>query len=234
MIKPEKKFWRKVQLFGMVCVLITAVAYYFINAFLGNELVPPIFVLIIGLIIVLILPLLGSRKLTGRKVRSDDLADIEIKFEESFNQKVADTFGGKVFEQLYQEEINQMPVQGLELCKNLLEKSRRNNDGDLLFGLHIIIARFYEKDNDYKNSISQLLKAVTIKPLNLIANIRLAQNYEWIGSGDEAICSYEKALKDPAAERESIKDFINSQIEIVKKHGPRKAQPITGFRYATH
>jgi len=160
MIRPEKKFWRKVQLCGMVYVLIAAVAYYFINTFLGNAFVPPIFVLIVGLIVVLIIPVLGSRKLTGRKARSDDLADIELKFEESFNQKISETFGGKVFEQLYQEEINQMPVQGIEFCKNLLEKSRSNRDEDMLFGLHITIARFYEKDHDYKNSISQLLKAV--------------------------------------------------------------------------
>ena len=221
-------------MFGTVYVLIIAVACYFVNIFLGYKLVPTVLLLIIGLFGILIIPLLGSRTLTGRKARSDDLADIERKFEESFNQKIADTFGRKIFEQLYQEEINQMPVQGIEFCKNLLEKSRSNSDEDLLFGLHITIARFYEKDHDYKTSISQLLEAVTIKPQNLIANIRLAQSYEWIGSGDEAISSYERALENPAAEKESIRNFINSQIEIVKKHGPRKAQPITGFRYATH
>ncbi|MDJ0819299.1 MAG: hypothetical protein QNJ58_24050 [Desulfobacterales bacterium] len=234
MIKSERKFWRKVQLFGTVYVLIATVACYFINSFLGNKLLPTTFVLIIGLFGVLIMPLLGSRKLTGRKVRNDDLANIEKELEESISQKIADTFGRKVFERLYHEEISQMPVQGIGFCQNLLAKSLNNSDEDLSFGLHITIARFYEKDHDYKNSISQLLKTVSIKPQNLIANIRLAQNYEWIGSGDKAIESYKKALKDPVAVKESIKNFINAQIKIVKKHGPRKAQPITGYRYATH
>ena len=156
---------------------------------------------------------------------------LEDSFEESGDQLIITAFGEKQYDKLYVDDLNWVPICGIDLCKHLLSKNETKNNDDLRFYIYAKTARLYFKDGLYKEAIEFLGKALSIKPNDFVTNFRIAQLLERIGSGKEAIVHYEQALKAPDITSKKLQRFFSSQIRRVKRSGPRQKEPPRGLKW---
>ena len=94
--------------------------------------------------------------------------------------------------------------------------------GDDLFWCYMAAAKAASVGGEDDNAIAALKRALSIRPVDLVANYRLAREFERKGSAREAIAAYENSLHDPTIDSEVLKNYIQSQIQTVKQYGPRK------------
>ena len=88
--------------------------------------------------------------------------------------------------------------------------------------------------DDYEKENRCLKQAAAIKPGNLVVNCRLANSFEKIGNGNEAVKSYNAALGDPNIWSDNLKNYVTNQIERVKTEGPAKKPSVPRLKYMTH
>lgn len=133
----------------------------------------------------------------------------------------------------YLDQLSEMPFYEGEMCQKILMKLPTRANTDLAFPVYIMAAKIAERLRKHNKAIEYLEHALSIEPYDLVANFKLAENFEYAGLASEAISSYEAAAKGPSNISEALKGFVLSQIERVRTKGPRRKPPITGFRRIT-
>jgi tetratricopeptide (TPR) repeat protein len=113
----------------------------------------------------------------------------------------------------------------------LEQEAEEESDPERKFLLFLTMGFQAFKGDAYPKAAEALRQAVQVKPNNLVANFRLAAIFEYLGNGVEAIRHYEAAMGDPSLVSQSLKTFVQSQIERVKVQGPRKGSKVQGLRY---
>jgi tetratricopeptide (TPR) repeat protein len=171
------------------------------------------------------------------KIRKSGRPDIELAEFEEYQEKEArkiiiNKLGILVFMYL-NPTAKAMNVYQTDICKKLLNRGELKRNKELKFHIYLKLYRFYFIDEDYPKAIDALNSALNIKQNDLITNIRLAETYELLGNGDKAINTY-KAIKTFNDISENSKIYFDNQIKRVIREGPKKATPMTGFRYFTH
>jgi tetratricopeptide (TPR) repeat protein len=111
----------------------------------------------------------------------------------------------------------------------LVEPVVRQND-NLRFAVYIKAAEAASKADNHPKAIEYLDQALSIKPGDAIASFRLAEAFERMGQGSDALDAYASALKDSSNTSE-MRRFIASQIDRVKREGPRKKAPMPGLKH---
>ncbi len=119
------------------------------------------------------------------------------------------------------DEWSNMSMLGEKEYLEILKKPDIVLSKDSQFLIHLKFAKIAGKNFSYGKKLELLKRAATIKPTDLIANFRLAIEDEKGGDGDQAIRHYELALRDSQIATAHLRDFISTQIQRVKKHGPQ-------------
>ena len=233
-IHPKLRFWRKVALLGVVQAVLYIIIFY-VAKLIGFPVSTSTIISIVALILCssLLIPILFFRT-TSFSRNNSVFNDFVCHFEDVGGQIVDNTFGFETYSRLYNEELNQMQCNGIEICRELLSRKECSENRDLEFHLLIKLSKFLVKEERYSDAIEELKAAVSIRPKDLIANFFAGENYERIGESQSAIKHYASALNDPDVSSPYVREFVESQIKRVQDKGPRKAGPQTGFRYMSH
>ncbi len=154
-------------------------------------------------------------------------------FEENAARALTDAFGHHACGVLMQEEVNQIDIYGSDLCLALLKSREAEHNPDLSFILYSKLAKFALKETHYQKATHFYKKALELFPDNPLVNFRIAEVYECVGAGEDAIRHYQAALNAPTT-GERVKSCISSQIHIVETGGPRKANQMAGLRYISY
>ena len=123
----------------------------------------------------------------------------------------------------------ELQYSGTEAFLNILKDQRSRTDEEK-FIIYMAAAYQATRLGEDNKSVELLQQAVQLKPQHLVANFRLAEAYERIGAGKEAIEAYRSALADPMIESQALKTFVTSQIERVKTKGPNQRSQYYGLR----
>ncbi len=217
--KFKRKFWIKMQLLVVAATIYCAFICYLFDLLLGEEfdirIALPVFIAIL-----IFLPFFVAKFSKQERKRISEFLAVEDSFERSGDDLLISTFGDKIYEKLYVDDLNLVPFNGIDLCKELLSKNASKNNDELRFHLYIKIAKFYFKDGSYSKAQEYLKKSLSIKPTSFIANFRIAEIFENLGSGEDAILHYEAALKSGEIMPIRLLGYVNSQIHRVKTKGP--------------
>ena len=232
--KFEKRFWRKVAMWGIGAGFCYAILFLLANRLLGARVFDPIGIFVICLVVSVLLPVFGKMLLKRKRTSFSEYDQLDDNFEKTVNDVIIKRFGEETYLKLYQEELNQIAVDAVVICQDLLRQDEVTQDEELKFYLYTKLAKFYIKDDQYDKALGSLKKALSIKPDNLLINMRIAEVYEWIGAKADAIGSYEAALGASPMVSLQFREYITSQIQRVKTEGPRKKPPMRGLRYMSH
>ena len=187
------------------------------------------FLIIIILVLSILYLLLWKTPSSDRKYK--ELASLENIRENASKKKICEMLGKSIYIELNPNHTP-MNIHQTDICKELLKQDDVKNNNELMFHIFNKLYKFYFIDEEYINAIEALNFALAINPSEIITNVCLAEMYEYIGKGDKAIKTYE-ATKIMCSLSSNLTKYIDNQIVIVRKKGPRKAPPITGFRYGT-
>jgi tetratricopeptide (TPR) repeat protein len=119
------------------------------------------------------------------------------------------------------DQINGLPWYDEGAWLRLLYEPRVRTNQDLKLGVFVSAAKAAATGPRHDKTITLLRQALGIDPHNLVVNCKLAEAFERIGSGQEAISAYESALKD-LRKTPCLKKYVSSQIKRVKANGPRR------------
>ncbi len=161
-----------------------------------------------------------------------ELARLEENLESTAKEVIISNLGKTLYLEL-NANFASINVNQTDICEKLLKLEEVSNDTELKFHIYFKLFKFFFIDESYQKSISSLNSAIEINPNNIISRISLAETYEYIGNGEKAIDAYKKLFEINHISN-SLKNYINAQIERVVQKGPRKGPPMTGFRYMTY
>jgi tetratricopeptide (TPR) repeat protein len=230
----KRKYWAKIG----VCLAIMIVGYYFLYLLFSRlthqDDLDPLTYFILYLIVGSGLLLLARAFLSSMSRTTKDYEEAEKKFEETGNALILEAFGAEDFDRLYTNDLNLSSSAGIDICQKMLNSEKTGAGSSLQFHLYAKIAKYYARDKQPKEAVANLLKALLIKPANLIVNYRIATLYESLGAGQDAISHYEGAQRD-AGISSGIKEYLTSQIQRIKTNGPRLKGPWddSGFQWIT-
>jgi len=227
------RLWIKYAFLMIGLSIFYSLGYYFINRIAGKTIVEPIFIIAGGILIALLLPLAIKIYAPSKIITNDDYNAQEIAFEKQGEDLIVNYLDPKIYERLYIDALNLIPNEGIQLCKEILDRSDVQNNSELQFYFLAKLSKYYFNNGEYNNAISSLKEAISIKPDNFIANMRLAELYERVGFADNAILHYETALRNSEIISFNLREFVTSQIQTVKTKGPRKKEPPDGFKWMT-
>jgi tetratricopeptide (TPR) repeat protein len=123
---------------------------------------------------------------------------------------------------------------GFEYCTNLLQHKKVESDDNLRF---YILMRLYEcsiLDGKYGRAVDYLDKAQKIKPSDILANYWTAEANELIGNAEKAIRTYQDIVANITPISDSLRGYLNKQIERVKTKGPKSPSPMPGLKYMSY
>ena len=160
------------------------------------------------------------------------IAILEEIQERKAKETILETLGKRIYLEL-NPNFNPININQIDLCKDLLKQEFVSSDDNLEFYIYRKLCKFYIIDENYSGAIEALKSSLKIKPNDVISKICLAETYESIGNGEVAIKIYTEIAASVSNPQKIIR-YVDEQINRVKKDGPRKAPPITGFRYMTY
>ena len=131
------------------------------------------------------------------------------------------------------DQLSEMPWYEGEMCQEVLMKLQNQANDDLKFPVYVQAAKIAARGRKYNKALEYLKQALSVSPNDLVANLRQAEVFEYMGLASEAISSYKAAIEGPASMSVALRRFVSSQVERVRTKGPRKKPPITGFRRIT-
>jgi len=217
------RFWGKIFVYAIFMSIFCYVLALLMPWYDSN----PIWLSLFGFLGSLTIPLFIKVGAPSKQKTLWEYERIEKDFEESGSQLILQTFGSKDFEILYMEEGNWRPAYAIDMYRKLIQKEQTKNNPVLRFHLFVNLAKYYARDRQLKEAIQSLQNAISIKPTSLIANFRLANLYERVGSGGDAITHYQFAKKDSDSINK-IEEYLESQVRRVKAKGPRTDGPYSG------
>lgn len=230
----EKGLWTK----GIILGLGMSVMAYFIGLLMNrvshDSTLNPIFLSILVFFWGLSLPLLAKVFSPAKRRTSREYEEADEAFEEEANGLILEAFGPELFQQLYLDDLNSYPSVGIDICTEMLRSDKSSTSPDLRFYLFAKMAKYYARDKRPTEAIGSLRAALSIKPANLIANYRIATLFESLGSGNDAITHYERALEDKTVSP-SLEAYMAKEIQRVRVSGPRQKGPWddSGFQWFT-
>jgi len=229
----KKKLWLKVAAIMIATSIFYGVTYYLFNRIAGITVINPFFPVLGAIIIAILLPFLIKIYAPRKIFINDDYNAKEKEFEEKAENTIATNVDEKTYEKLFMDDLNLIPIDGIQICTSLLSQSHIQENPELKFYILVKLANYYFNNGDYKESITTLNKALSIKPNDIVANMRIAELYERIDLAEEAISHYNAALTSTEALTGNLREFIGSQIHRVKTEGPRVKQPPDNFKWFT-
>jgi hypothetical protein len=131
------------------------------------------------------------------------------------------------------DQFSEMPWYEGEMCQKVLMKLHNQANDDLKFPVYVQAAKIAARGRKYNKALEYLKQALAVSPDDLVANLRQAEVFEYMGLASEAISSYKSAIEGPASMSVALRRFVSSHVERVRAKGPRKKPPITGFRRIT-
>jgi len=173
---------------------------------------------------------------TYKKLWGDDRGRFEYEYvkclvDKGANKALANLIGKVELPHLYSDEfVGARPGDGVT-CQSLLKDYEAHIGDNMKLLLCLRAAKIAKRKSNYDKAISFLRLALSYERETLFANYEMAVCFERLGKGDDAVASYEAALRDPNNESRALKNFISSQIERVKTEGPKKAPPVPGILY---
>ena len=221
-------------LFILVCIFLVPVYVLFIIVFpisLSVVLQFAIHILVIAAISLPLFYFLFFKDFVSNR-KNKVLALLEEIQERKAKETILETLGKRIYLEL-NPNFNPININQINLCKDLLKQEFVSSDDHLEFYIYRKLYKFYIIDENYSGAIEALKSSLKIKPNDVISKICLAETYESIGNGEEAIKVYTE-IKDSVSNSHKLVEYVVEQIRRVEKDGPRKAPPITGFRYMTY
>jgi len=216
----------------LIAFIIDAIFFYAFRDYLPDDLPGPMSFVIIGFAMVLIMLFFWRPPREKGSYLADsyprELDRMALSAQKESEELIFKKLGKEGFEQMLVEEF--MNVDGT--CLQWVGSKEVQADPDLKFYILAKLANVHIKEDNYDQAAACLEEALSLKPDNLLLNLRLAEVHEARGGGKEAIKAYQTALEH--AYVANLQSYLRRQIERVKTKGPRKAAPMPGLRYVTY
>lgn len=119
-------------------------------------------------------------------------------------------------------------------CKNLLQQKNGETEENLKF---YILMRLYECsiiDEKYARAVDFLERALKIRPSDFLASYWNAETNELLGNAEKAIRIYRNIVDDSTFISDSLKRYLEEQIERVITNGPKSPRPVPGLKYMSY
>lgn len=226
----KRKLWLKSAAIILATSTASGAPYFLLNRSAGVTVINPIFPGVLGMFVAISLPLLVKLYSAPKIFTNDDYIKKEKEFEEAAENVIAANIDKKLFEKLFMDDLNLIPVDGIDLCTALLSQKRIKDNQELKFSILTKLARYYFNNGDYNKSITTLGAALLIRLNDVVANMRIAELYERVGLAEEAIRHYDAALTATEAPT-GLKEFIAAQTRRIKAEGPNVKQPPDNFKW---
>ncbi len=231
--KFRRKFWLKVLVGTTFGYILTTLMLYLLHRVSGNEFGSIKYYVIPGILGIVFIPIFLTKLYPSKEERIKEFEEFEDKFEETGNELIINTFGEEVYDKLYRDDFNEIPIETLEVCEELLSNEKCKGNNELSFYIYVKMAKSYFKDSSYQSSIEYLKKALSIKPHDFYTNFRIAELYEMVSEGELAVNHYESSTKSPDISSGRLQQHVYTQINRVKTKGPSLRQPPQGFKWLT-
>jgi tetratricopeptide (TPR) repeat protein len=182
---------------------------------------------------VILLTPLSAKRFAPKPARIPDLQEIENDFNSTGDDLIMKSIDKTTYEKMYLFDLEWFGSNGIDLCKKLISNIDYQNNSKLLFYLYYKLSNYYFKDSLYNEAIQSMKKALEIKPDEFTPNFRMAELFEMVGAGNDAIKQYELAISLLNSRQQSIYDYVSSQIKRVKEKGPKKRRAPSGYKWMT-
>ncbi len=228
--EPSRQEKMGLYLGAFLIALFTIPAYIFLIIILPISITDILPIIPIPIIFLIIFYFYFSAPPSSNR-SNGELARLENSLESKAKELIVSNLGKILYLEL-NPNFSPINVNQTAICKKLLELEEVKNNTELKFHIYFKIFKFLFIDESYQKSISALNSAIEINPSDIITQICLAETYEYIGNGEKAIDAYNKLFKINHISN-SLKKYVEAQIERIIHKGPKKAPPMTGFRYMT-
>jgi len=151
--------------------------------------------------------------------------------EKTIKKLVFRTFGLLTYIKYFQDQFNALRTSQKDISRNLLKNPNIAQDNESLYYIYYKLSNLELREDNFKEEIRMLNLSILIKPNDLLANYRLAVCSEMDGLIDDAIKYYHLAANDLYLVSDELKKYILSQVERIKKEGPRNRPPALGAKY---
>ena len=222
------RFWLTGSLMATATGLV--VGYFVPGSFLSF---PPLGSVMAAILALLVQQCLVFSHFWGKRRGAFEYEYRQYLLEKQTKEVFIRVLGRAGFYRWYLDQLSEMPWYEGEMCQKVLIKLQNQANDDLKFPVYVQAAKIALRGRKYNKALEYLKQALSVSPHNLVANLRQAEVFEYMGLPSEAISSYEAAVEDPSPISAALRRFVSSQIERVRKKGPRKKLPITGFRRIT-
>jgi tetratricopeptide (TPR) repeat protein len=174
----------------------------------------PLLLLLLAALISIAIPMVRSNFFPSARDCAEEFNFHERRLEEEILREITESFGQETLNRIFSQPGRLSETAGT-LCRELLGKADIQRDDRLRFALRMAKARFHEQNGDLRQSADDLSGALEIRPNHFIANFRLAVILESIGSFDDALGHYRRALHDSGGLSRAMKNLTTAQIDRI-------------------
>ncbi|MFP5212571.1 MAG: tetratricopeptide repeat protein [Acidobacteriota bacterium] len=93
------------------------------------------------------------------------------------------------------------------------------------------VASWAEQD---RKAMDALRLALEVEPDNLVAKVRMAESFEYLGERQKAIGIYQEALSSLQNPSMGLRAFLSGQVDRVRVYGPKHRPTGGGLRYMSY
>lgn len=158
---------------------------------------------------------------------------MEIKYQKKSKKLVIKRLGLLAYFN-YSGGINRGLNSGYDYCKNILLHQKVESDESLKFHILMQLYKCSIFDEKYGRAVDYLQMALEIKPSDFLVSYWMAETNELIGNAEKAISIYQNIVTNCSCISDSLKEYINIQIERVKTTGPKTPSPMPGLKYMSY
>jgi len=210
-----------------ICLLI----FYFLYRATGNNTFDPkgmIPIIAINILLIFIFWRIGSPP--KEKFRKS-FSDIEESFKKQGDDLILDAFGKNIFEKLYLDEQNWIPIEGIDEYKKLLSQGFGNTNTVLNVHLHYRLANNYYKDSQYGKAYSHIKSSLVLDPDNLFLNLMAGKFAGDIGDMKLAVGHFKTVLGHEKEFTPQLREFVIEEIEKIESGEVKKREPPSGKKW---
>lgn len=174
----------------------------------------PLLLLLLAALISISIPMVRSNFFPSARDCAEEYNFHGRRLEEEILREIKGALGKETLNRIFSQPGMFSESAGT-LCRELLGKADVRKDDRLCFALRLALARFHEQNGELGQSADDLSGALEIDPDHFIANFRLAVILESIGSLDDALAHYRRALGDPGGLSRAMKKLTLAQIDRI-------------------